>query len=129
MKTPQWTAIGLVVVVATALSWNIAAAEGPQDPAAPTPRSVYTTRCAPNVAWQRSASALGQPWFAPAATPLLVNPTGACDELGPDHFKDPGGPIGVQLTEIGTSQEHVWPQRPTLCPDIDMRHTLFGNEW
>ena len=131
MKTPRWTAIGLVVVVALALGWSVAHAEGPLDTATPTPtpRSVYTTRCAPNVAWQRPSAVPGSPLLAPA---LPLNPATApdgCGELGPNHFKDPDGPIGVQLTEIGTPQEHVRLQRPTLRPNIYMRHSLLGDEW
>lgn len=131
MNTPRWTASGLVVVVALALSWSIARAEGPLDTAAPTPtpRSVYTARCAPNVAWQRPPAASGSLLLPPALPSKPANSPDGCDELGPNHFKDPDGPIGVQLTEIGTSQEHVWPQRPTLRPNIYMRHTLFGDEW
>lgn len=131
MQTPRWTAIGLVMLVALAFSWGVARAEAPLDSlaAAPTPRTVYTTRCAPNVAWQRPSAAPGAPLLAPApASTPTVSPDG-CEELGPNYFKDPDGPIGVQLTEIGTPQEHLRPQRPTLRPNVDMRHPFLGDEW
>lgn len=131
MQTPRWTAIGLVVVVALALSWSVARAEGPLDTPSPTPtpRSVYTTRCAPNVAWQRPSGVSVGLSLAPALPSEPARTSDGCDELGPNHFKDPGSPIGVQLTEIGTPQEHLRPQRPTLRPNIYMRHPLFGDEW
>ena len=131
MPTPRWTASGLAMVVALALSWSVAWAASPSDsaPPTPTPRSVYTARCAPNVAWQRPSAEPGSPLLAPALLSTPTAPVDGCDELGPDHFKDPRGPIGVQLTEIGTPQEHLRPQRPTLRPNVDMRHPLLGDEW